>query len=274
MREKAARRARDALKLQSSSSTPAPAPLPVAPAPKSTSPTSLAEERRLVNHFVMNLPATAIEFLDAFRGLYLPLLTLDGFQAAYDRAGGASTLPIVHCYCFTKDLVGAEEDILAVRPPTLLLKSVLTCCLGTEGDQGDGIAGHESDARFQAQIRAGRSAQEGDVLSRIQADVGDGHHLNWGMQRGAVFISRRALVVYRVLAVLLRLLGAAVRCCVDPAAFVVNLTDCGPSSNGVQIQSTICALLLRPLCATMGTGSAQLLDDNGLLGKRRMGGHC
>lgn len=69
-----------------------------------------------MNHFVMNLPASAIEFLDAYRGLYLPLLELEGAREEVERVGEEG-LPMVHCYCFTKDVGkgGAEKDILQVR---------------------------------------------------------------------------------------------------------------------------------------------------------------
>ncbi|GAA6060393.1 hypothetical protein JCM10212_004646 [Sporobolomyces blumeae] len=65
--------------------------------------------RRLINHFVMNLPASAIEFLDAYRGLYRELYARHGNEAraAVEEVG----LPVVHCYCFTKDVEGAEKDI-------------------------------------------------------------------------------------------------------------------------------------------------------------------
>lgn len=61
----------------------------------------------------MNLPDTAIEFLDAFRGLYGPLRKLEGASEAIDAAG-EDCLPMVHCYCFTKEVDGAEKDILEV----------------------------------------------------------------------------------------------------------------------------------------------------------------
>ncbi|KAL3139888.1 hypothetical protein ABBQ38_004182 [Trebouxia sp. C0009 RCD-2024] len=41
------------------------------------------------DHVIMNLPVSAIEFLDAFRG-------------AFDRAAWEGPLPCVHCYCFQR----------------------------------------------------------------------------------------------------------------------------------------------------------------------------
>ena len=41
------------------------------------------------DHAIMNLPATAIEFLDSFHG-------------AFDRDLWAGKLPLVHCYCFQR----------------------------------------------------------------------------------------------------------------------------------------------------------------------------
>lgn len=76
--------------------------------------------RRLIDHFVMNLPALAIEFLDAFRGLYRPLYALPNGEGQAARAAvqaaGDGALPLVHCYCFTKDMDDQEGDILRVSP--------------------------------------------------------------------------------------------------------------------------------------------------------------
>jgi tRNA (guanine37-N1)-methyltransferase len=67
--------------------------------------------KRIVDHFVMNLPAMAIEFLDAYRGLYAPLRDRPGFA---EELRGKDGMPLVHCYCFTKDVENAEEDICSV----------------------------------------------------------------------------------------------------------------------------------------------------------------
>lgn len=80
--------------------------------PQETDPEDLKiQPRRAITHFVMNLPDSAITFLDAFRGI---------LNSA--TAGGASTydyphLPMVHCHCFTKELdpEKAAEDIRQVR---------------------------------------------------------------------------------------------------------------------------------------------------------------
>ncbi|GAA5980307.1 hypothetical protein JCM10908_001607 [Rhodotorula pacifica] len=79
--------------------------------PPSTS-TEIPEKlRRLPNHYIMNLPASALTFLDAFRGLYRPLYEQIGEAEATKAIEAAGGLPIVHCYCFTKEIEGAEEDI-------------------------------------------------------------------------------------------------------------------------------------------------------------------
>ncbi|GAA5955353.1 hypothetical protein JCM3765_003289 [Sporobolomyces pararoseus] len=98
------RRNREARGLVASST-----PSTSAPTPSTSEPAPPSPPRRLINHFVMNLPASAIEFLDAYRGLYRELYSKHGDEARQEvkRVG----LPVVHCYCFTKDIEGAEKDI-------------------------------------------------------------------------------------------------------------------------------------------------------------------
>lgn len=69
--------------------------------------------RRQISHFVMNLPDSAIEFLDAFRGIFAE----PELREAY---GGR--MPMVHCHCFTKeveDRTSAETNIKQVSTASI-----------------------------------------------------------------------------------------------------------------------------------------------------------
>ncbi|KAJ7675332.1 Met-10+ like-protein-domain-containing protein [Mycena rosella] len=66
-----------------------------------------AAPRNKISHFVMNLPDSAIEFLDAFRGIFSHLNKEDA-----DRI--YTTMPMIHCHCFTREIEpeNAKMDIL------------------------------------------------------------------------------------------------------------------------------------------------------------------
>jgi tRNA (guanine37-N1)-methyltransferase len=96
--------------------------------PESTQPSSapspsLASEptSRLISHFVMNLPGSALEFLDAYNGCYKPLLDQPDFPGRE-----AVEMPYVHVHCFSKEPEGdpAVQDLCKV---SLKILSRLHC---------------------------------------------------------------------------------------------------------------------------------------------------
>jgi tRNA (guanine37-N1)-methyltransferase len=82
------------------------------------SPETIKLQPQMVDHFVMNLPASALEFLDAYNGCYKPLLEQPGFPGV-DKA----KMPLIHTHCFTREVeesAAAEADICKVCWDALL----------------------------------------------------------------------------------------------------------------------------------------------------------
>jgi len=79
--------------------------------PGGTSELSPAPKRLRISHFVMNLPDSAIQFLDAFRGIYSAVN-----NGGQDLSGIYEQMPMIHCHCFTRELdpIKAELDIKKV----------------------------------------------------------------------------------------------------------------------------------------------------------------
>ena len=69
------------------------------------------------SHIIMNLPASSVEFLDAFRGL---------FRGIPQEMRSSITLPVVHCYCFVKHGSDSELDAEAAALEAAALEQVIT----------------------------------------------------------------------------------------------------------------------------------------------------
>lgn len=73
-------------------------------------PANTKSPRKHITHFVMNLPDSAIQFLDAFRGILID-------DERNVRETYRDQMPMIHCHCFTRELElkAAGQDIQKVR---------------------------------------------------------------------------------------------------------------------------------------------------------------
>ena len=97
------------------------------------------------NHYILNLPASAITFLPSFIGLYAGcegLFNLEAaaasspHQQAHADANSNGELPIVHVYCFStkSDDNRAEEKEISERISKQLRYEMKPGRIGTEGE--------------------------------------------------------------------------------------------------------------------------------------------
>ena len=87
-------------------------PLPVAPVEEQPARPLVP---RLPEHYIMNLPDSALTFLSSFPSSFTPLLSNESFKTAYPSLSDVP-MPLIHCYCFTREMEyeTAEKDVLQV----------------------------------------------------------------------------------------------------------------------------------------------------------------
>ncbi|PWN48814.1 hypothetical protein IE53DRAFT_346873 [Violaceomyces palustris] len=158
------------------------------------------ERRRMVDHFVMNLPASALEFLDAFRGCYLPLCEKYGKETVMREIERRQTLreeilrrgeegpmnqeelddsqepyPMVHVHCFSKDAHRPGEDIcrrankaLGIEPGSnleLVSEPILPPPSSTASRKSNGLRGSD-ELRIQLEKERSSTSAEGQEESQ------------------------------------------------------------------------------------------------------------
>lgn len=107
-------------------------------AAESQPPPQVYDRPAIVDHYVMNLPATAIEFLDAFQGVYA------GKEALF-APNTEQKLPMVHVYCFSghsENEVDDHIDICERVSERIGYKITVEDCVGGSGNPDIELAIH------------------------------------------------------------------------------------------------------------------------------------
>ena len=79
---------------------------------------------KVFDHFVMNLPATAVDFLPDFIGIYA------GHEDMF-QPHGSFMLPFIHCYCFGPKTEDDDKDMQVAED---MIWSLISSRLGTSID--------------------------------------------------------------------------------------------------------------------------------------------
>ncbi|KAJ3087558.1 tRNA(m(1)G37)methyltransferase [Quaeritorhiza haematococci] len=97
------------------------------PSQDTTTTSTSPPQFQLFDHYVMNLPATAIEFLDAFRGLLKPYVDSGVITPEMRKT---MKMPLIHVHCFSKapkeemeaDVLQRAEMVLGTKLPPLPIR--------------------------------------------------------------------------------------------------------------------------------------------------------
>jgi len=166
---------------------------------------------RIPQHYVMNLPGSAIEFLDAYRGLFTRIFDGAGEREAVSRllsrgeegADRKLRYPMVHVHCFTKALEAPYEDIVAranralgfekgaeeggiqvpayherpVVPASLMLSRNASKAEDSEADAGDDAEGVAREGAEHVPPMSSIAPVTGDSVPCSEEDVGRGREV-------------------------------------------------------------------------------------------------
>ena len=118
-KEREARKKLQEMSIQDGAAAASSTSTPPAPLPAQEQEAQAPLEPQLPQHYIMNLPDSALEFLGSFQGVLSDVASEPQFETILSKTG----LPIVHVYCFTRELdfETAQKDICEVSDLDFLL---------------------------------------------------------------------------------------------------------------------------------------------------------